>query len=288
MNERPVATLRDLLSLKQGTTRLRWIRWSQPPGCSPASTPRPCPSAPLGPEAHEALAIAMNRLGGQSNSGEGGEDPKRFGTEKNSRIKQVASGRFGVTPHYLMNADVGADQRSPRVPSPVRVASCPVTRSPRKSPAALLRARRDPDLTAAAHDISTPSRIWPAHLRHQADQPELPGVGETGVRTWRRHHRLWRGQGLCGLHHRLRLRRRHRRKPAHLGQIRRLPWELGLAETQQALVANGLRHKVRLQGMAASRPVSTSSRRPSSALRALVSVPAPWWHSVANTCVSAT
>jgi glutamate synthase (NADPH/NADH) large chain len=59
----------------------------------------------LGPEAHEALAVAMNRLGGQSNSGEGGEDPKRFGTE-NSRIKQVASGRFGVTPHYLMNADV--------------------------------------------------------------------------------------------------------------------------------------------------------------------------------------
>ncbi|MCV5480290.1 glutamate synthase-related protein, partial [Escherichia coli] len=60
----------------------------------------------LGPEAHEALAVAMNRLGGQSNSGEGGEDPKRFGTVKNSRIKQVASGRFGVTPHYLMNADV--------------------------------------------------------------------------------------------------------------------------------------------------------------------------------------
>lgn len=48
----------------------------------------------------------MNRLGGYSNSGEGGEDPRRFGTERNSRIKQVASGRFGVTPHYLTNADV--------------------------------------------------------------------------------------------------------------------------------------------------------------------------------------
>ena len=60
----------------------------------------------LSPEAHEALAIAMNRLGARSNSGEGGEDPVRYGTEKNSKIKQVASGRFGVTPEYLVNAEV--------------------------------------------------------------------------------------------------------------------------------------------------------------------------------------
>src|SRR5690606_39961454 len=52
----------------------------------------------LSPEAHEALAIAMNRLGGRSNSGEGGEDPARHGTERRSKIKQIASGRFGVTP----------------------------------------------------------------------------------------------------------------------------------------------------------------------------------------------
>jgi glutamate synthase (ferredoxin) len=55
-------------------------------------------------EAHEALAIAMNRIGGRSNCGEGGEDPDRYGTERSSRIKQVASGRFGVTSHYLVNA----------------------------------------------------------------------------------------------------------------------------------------------------------------------------------------
>ncbi|GMV39831.1 MAG: glutamate synthase [Myxococcales bacterium] len=64
----------------------------------------------ISPEAHEVLAIAMNRLGGQSNTGEGGEDPARFGTDANgdsrrSAIKQVASGRFGVTSHYLVNAD---------------------------------------------------------------------------------------------------------------------------------------------------------------------------------------
>jgi glutamate synthase (NADPH/NADH) large chain len=59
----------------------------------------------LSKEAHETLAIAMNRLGGKSNTGEGGELTERFGTEKNSRIKQVASGRFGVTSAYLMSAD---------------------------------------------------------------------------------------------------------------------------------------------------------------------------------------
>ena len=56
-------------------------------------------------EAHEALAIAMNTIGGRSNTGEGGEDPARFGTIKNSKIKQVASGRFGVTNNYLANAE---------------------------------------------------------------------------------------------------------------------------------------------------------------------------------------
>ncbi len=55
-------------------------------------------------EAHECMAVAMNTLGGKSNSGEGGEDPARFGTNKNSAIKQVASGRFGVTSQYLLSA----------------------------------------------------------------------------------------------------------------------------------------------------------------------------------------
>ena len=63
----------------------------------------------LSPEAHECLAIAMNRIGGKSNSGEGGEDAERFTTRENgdnacSAIKQVASGRFGVTPEYLASA----------------------------------------------------------------------------------------------------------------------------------------------------------------------------------------
>ncbi|MFA6195556.1 MAG: glutamate synthase large subunit [Sulfurimonas sp.] len=59
----------------------------------------------ISPEAHETIAMAMNKIGAQSNSGEGGEDVARFGTERNSKIKQVASGRFGVTPAYLRSAE---------------------------------------------------------------------------------------------------------------------------------------------------------------------------------------
>ena len=59
----------------------------------------------ISPEAHETIAMAMNRIGGQSNSGEGGEDKERFGTERVSKIKQVASGRFGVTPAYLRSGE---------------------------------------------------------------------------------------------------------------------------------------------------------------------------------------
>ena len=60
----------------------------------------------LSPKAHETLAEAMNSLGSRSNSGEGGEAKERYNTLKMSKIKQVASGRFGVTPHYLVNAEV--------------------------------------------------------------------------------------------------------------------------------------------------------------------------------------
>jgi len=59
----------------------------------------------LSEEAHQSLAIAMNNLGSKSGSGEGGEDPARYGTNKNSKIKQIASGRFGVTPEYLASAE---------------------------------------------------------------------------------------------------------------------------------------------------------------------------------------
>jgi glutamate synthase (NADPH/NADH) large chain len=106
VNNRPVATIRDLLALKDDTQAIDINSVEADTELYKRFDSAAMSIGALSPEAHEALAIAMNRLGGFSNSGEGGEDERRFGTVKNSRIKQIASGRFGVTPHYLVNADV--------------------------------------------------------------------------------------------------------------------------------------------------------------------------------------
>ncbi len=107
VNHRPPAALRDLLALT--TDACTPIDIDQVEGIDKIVRRFDTAAMSLGalsPEAHEALAIAMNRLGGRSNSGEGGEDPVRYGTDKVSKIKQIASGRFGVTPEYLVNAEV--------------------------------------------------------------------------------------------------------------------------------------------------------------------------------------
>ncbi len=106
VNERPVATLRDLFRLKPAGSPIPLDEVEPIEVILPRFDSAGMSLGALSPEAHEALAMAMNRLGGRSNSGEGGEDPARYGTEKMSKIKQVASGRFGVTPAYLVNAEV--------------------------------------------------------------------------------------------------------------------------------------------------------------------------------------
>jgi len=106
VNERPVAVLRDLLALNLAEKPLPLDQVESIGNILKRFDSAGMSLGALSPEAHEALAVGMNRLGGRSNSGEGGEDPVRFGTEKVSKIKQIASGRFGVTPHYLVNAEV--------------------------------------------------------------------------------------------------------------------------------------------------------------------------------------
>jgi glutamate synthase (NADPH/NADH) large chain len=106
VNERPASTLRDLLQLKPVGPAISIDEVESEEAILARFDSAGMSLGALSPEAHEALAIAMNRLGARSNSGEGGEDPERYGTEKNSKIKQIASGRFGVTPHYLVNAEV--------------------------------------------------------------------------------------------------------------------------------------------------------------------------------------
>ena len=103
---RPVSTLRDLLRLRPAAVPVPLYEVEPVDALFKRFDTAAISLGALSPEAHEALAIAMNRLGGRSNSGEGGEDPARYGTGKRSRIKQVASGRFGVTAEYLVNAEV--------------------------------------------------------------------------------------------------------------------------------------------------------------------------------------
>ena len=106
VHARPPSALRDLLQLKQAGTPTPLDEVAPAGDLLRRFDTAAISLGALSPEAHEALAIAMNRLGGRSNSGEGGEDPARYGTDKRSKIKQVASGRFGVTPEYLVNAEV--------------------------------------------------------------------------------------------------------------------------------------------------------------------------------------
>jgi glutamate synthase (NADPH/NADH) large chain len=106
VNKRPVATLRDLMQPKLAAEPLSLDEVEPIEKILPRFDSAGMSLGALSPEAHQALAAAMNRIGARSNSGEGGEDPERFGTERVSKIKQIASGRFGVTPHYLVNAEV--------------------------------------------------------------------------------------------------------------------------------------------------------------------------------------
>ncbi|TCO81135.1 glutamate synthase (NADPH/NADH) large chain [Plasticicumulans lactativorans] len=107
VNERPPAMFRDLLRLRTEACTPVPLEMVEPiESIMPRFDSAGMSLGALSPEAHETLAEAMNRLGGRSNSGEGGEDPARYGTIRMSKIKQVASGRFGVTPAYLVNAEV--------------------------------------------------------------------------------------------------------------------------------------------------------------------------------------
>jgi len=105
VNERTPLELRDLLELRPAQDPLPLEEVEPAERIVTRFSGGAMSHGSLSAEAHETVAIAFNRLGARSNSGEGGEDPARFRTESNSRIKQVASGRFGVTPEYLAYAD---------------------------------------------------------------------------------------------------------------------------------------------------------------------------------------
>ena len=123
VNQRPTAALRDLLKLKKSVTSIDVDDVEPMEDILMRFDSAGMSLGALSPEAHETLAQAMNQLGGRSNSGEGGEDKARYGTDKMSKIKQIASGRFGVTPHYLVNAEV-LQIKVAQGAKPGEVASC--------------------------------------------------------------------------------------------------------------------------------------------------------------------
>ncbi len=201
----------------------------------------------LSPEAHEALAVAMNRLGARSNSGEGGEDPARYGSERTSKIKQVASGRFGVTPAYLVNAEVlqikiaqgakpgeGGQLPGDKVNGLIARLRYAKPGIGLISPPPHHDIYSIEDLTELIHDLRevNPSALISVKLVSHA------GVGTIAAGVVKAGADLVTISGYDG-----------GTGASPLTSIRYAgtPWELGLAETHQTLVANGLRDRVIVQ-----------------------------------------
>ncbi len=201
----------------------------------------------LSPEAHESLATAMNRLGGRSNSGEGGEDPARYGTERNSKIKQIASGRFGVTPHYLVNAEV-LQIKIAQGAKPGEGGQLPGG----KVNGLIARLRYSvPGVTLISppphHDIYSIEDLAQLIFDLKEVNPQAlvsvklvaePGVGTIAAGVAKAYADLITISGYDG-----------GTAASPLTSIRYAgsPWELGLSETHQALRSNDLRDKVRVQ-----------------------------------------
>ncbi|CAM3539196.1 glutamate synthase large subunit [Parendozoicomonas haliclonae] len=247
VNERPVAVIRDLFELASDRDPIPLEEVEPVSAIVRRFDSAAMSLGALSPEAHEALAQAMNRLGGRSNSGEGGEDPARFGTDKVSKIKQIASGRFGVTPHYLVNAEV-LQIKVAQGAKPGEGGQLPGG----KVNSLIARLRYSvPGVTLISppphHDIYSIEDLAQLIFDLKQVNPEAlvsvklvsePGVGTIAAGVAKAYADLITVSGYDG-----------GTAASPLTSIRYAgsPWELGLAETQQALRANDLRGKVRLQ-----------------------------------------
>jgi glutamate synthase (ferredoxin) len=201
----------------------------------------------LSPEAHETLAVAMNRLGARSGSGEGGEDAARFADERNSAIKQVASGRFGVTPAYLASAqELQIKMAQGSKPGeggqiPGSKVTGHIARLRHTTPGVALISpppHHDiysiEDLAQLIYDLRQANPAAEISVKLVAERGV--GIVAAGVAKGRADIILISGHaGGTG--------------SSPLSSIKHagLPWEIGLAEAQQTLLANGLRQQVALR-----------------------------------------
>jgi glutamate synthase (NADPH) large chain len=246
VDQRPASTLRDLFALKgRQAIALELVE-------SEAEILKRFDSAgmslgALSPEAHEALAIAMNRLGARSNSGEGGEDPKRHGTEKSSKIKQVASGRFGVTAEYLINAEVLQIKISQGA-KPGEGGQLPGHKV-NEMIARLRYAKPGIGLISPPphHDIYSIEDLAELIFDLKQINPKAlvsvklvshAGIGTVAAGVVKAYADLITVSGYDG---------GTGASPISSIKYAGTPWELGLSEVQQTLRMNGLRHRVRVQ-----------------------------------------
>ena len=217
----------------------------------------------LGPEAHETLAVAMNRIGGMSNSGEGGEDIRRYtpdpnGDERRSRIKQVASGRFGVTVHYLSSAD----QIQIKISQGAKPGEGGQLPGHKVDPyiAQLRFATPGVGLISPPphHDIYSiedlKQLIYDLRAANPAATVSVKLAAEAGVGT------VAAGVAKAGADHVVIAGHDGGTGASPLSSIQQagVPWEIGLAETQQTLLRNDLRSRIVVQvdgGMRTGRDV---------------------------------
>ena len=206
----------------------------------------------LGREAHETLAIAMNRLGGRSNTGEGGEDPVRYvrdanGDSRRSAIKQVASGRFGVNIHYLSNADQ-LQIKMAQGAKPGEGGQLPG----HKVDSYIAKIRfTTPGVGLISppphHDIYSiedlKQLIYDLRCANPDAQVSVKLVAEVGVGT------VAAGVAKCNADHVLISGHDGGTGASPLSSVQSagIPWEIGLAETQQTLVLNDLRSRIWVQ-----------------------------------------
>ncbi len=247
VNERPPTVLRDMLELREDTEPVPLDEVEPVEAIVRRFDSAAMSLGALSPEAHETLAQAMNRLGGRSNSGEGGEDPSRYGTDKVSKIKQIASGRFGVTPHYLVNAEVlqikiaqgakpgeGGQLPGHKVNEMIARLRYSNPGVPLISPPPHHDIYSIEDLAQLIFDLKqvNPQALVSVKLVSEA------GVGTIAAGVAKAYADLITIAGYDG---------GTGASPLTSVKYAGSPWELGLSETHQALRANDLRDKVRLQ-----------------------------------------
>jgi glutamate synthase domain-containing protein 2/glutamate synthase domain-containing protein 1/glutamate synthase domain-containing protein 3 len=249
---RSLCTLRGLLKLKYAETPIPLDEVEPAKEIVKRFTTGAMSFGSISKEAHETLAIAMNRIGGMSNTGEGGEDEERFKPDANgdlrrSAVKQIASGRFGVTTNYLVNADEiqikmaqgakpgeGGQLPGHKVDEIIAKTRHSIPGVGLISPPPHHDIYSIEDLAQLIYDLKNVN----PHARIAVKLVSEVGVGTVAAGVSKAHADVVLISGDNG-----------GTGASPLSSIKHagLPWELGLAETQQVLLLNDLRSRIRVQ-----------------------------------------